>query len=231
MKSITFAVFALFVVLAGSLSAFGAACAVATYDKYLPNNFSCGIDDKTFYNFSYSNGGTDLMPATSITVNPITTPFNPGFLFNAPWGVGAGHTQDSLIGFTASVNQGGNLIKDLSLSMFGAGFVGTGQVSVVETYCAGDTFADGCAHGTDGTLLTILNAGTSKLFASVTFAQPVKVVDVVKDIELLGGSDGSASLLSGVQNQFSEVPEPGSMVLLGTGALGLAGVLRRKLML
>jgi hypothetical protein len=59
----------------------------------------------------------------------------------------------------------------------------------------------------------------------------VKVVDVVKDIELLGGSDGSASLLSGVQNQFSEVPEPGSMLLMGTGALGLAGVLRRKLML
>ena len=27
------------------------------------------------------------------------------------------------------------------------------------------------------------------------------------------------------------VPEPGSMMLLGTGVLGLAGVLRRKLML
>ncbi|MFZ0704684.1 MAG: PEP-CTERM sorting domain-containing protein [Candidatus Korobacteraceae bacterium] len=31
--------------------------------------------------------------------------------------------------------------------------------------------------------------------------------------------------------RLSEVPEPGSMILLGTGVLGLAGVLRRKLML
>jgi hypothetical protein len=31
--------------------------------------------------------------------------------------------------------------------------------------------------------------------------------------------------------RLSEVPEPGSLVMLGTGALGLAGVLRRKLTL
>jgi hypothetical protein len=218
------------IVLASALYAFGAACPVATYDNYLGPNYSCGIDDKTFLNFSYSTAGTDHMPATSITVNPITTQYNPGFLFNAPWGVGAGHTQGSLIGFTVSVNQGGNSIIDLSLQMFGAGFIGTGQVSVAETYCAGDTFADGCAHGQKGTLSTILNSNTSKLYDHVTFSG-VRIVDVEKDIQLLGGSDGSASLLSGVQNQFSEVPEPGSMLLVGTGALGFAGVLRRKLML
>ena len=216
----------LFVVLASSLSAFGAACIVTSYDKYVGT--SCGIDDKTFSNFTYSTSGTDLMPASSITVNPLNTPFNPGFLFNAPWGVGAGHTQDSLIGFTANVNAGGNLIDDLSLNMFGAGILGTGQVSVVETYCAGDTFADNCANGTEGTLLTILNSSTSILHASATFG-PVKIVDVMKDITLLGGSNGSASLVSGVQNNFSEVPEPGSLVLLGSGVIGLAGVLRRRI--
>jgi len=104
--------------------------------------------------------------------------------------------------------------------------LGTGQVSVAETYCAGDTFADLCAHGTEGTLLTILNSSTSILTASATFS-PVSVVDVVKDITLLGGSNGSAALVSGVQNQFSEVPEPGSLVLFGSGIAGLAGVLRR----
>ena len=225
MKTIAFA---LLIVLASAMYAFGDSCVVTTYDKYLGT--SCGIDDKTFWNFSYSTAGTNPMPASSITVNPITTQYNPGFLFNAPWSAGAGQTQDSLIGFTVNVNQGGNLITDLSLSMFGAGVIGTGQVSVAETYCLGDTFANLCANGTEGTLLTLLNSSHSILSAHVSFAG-VKVVDVFKDIQLIGGTDGDATLLSGVADQFSEVPEPGSMVLLGTGALGLAGVLRRKLML
>jgi hypothetical protein len=215
----------LLVVLACGLSAFGADCIVAGYDTYIGT--SCGIDDKTFSDFSYATGGTNHMPASSITVTPIDTPFNPGLLFSAPWGVQAGETQDSLLGFTVSVNPGGNLIKDLSLFMFGAGVLGTGQVSVAETYCAGDTFANGCANGVTGSLLTILNSSTSILIANVTFDNPVSIVDVRKDIELLGGTNGSAALVSGVQNQFSEVPEPGSLMLFGSGIAGLAGVLRR----
>jgi hypothetical protein len=218
--------FTLLVVLASALSAFGAACPTATYDNYLGSQFSCGIDDKTFQNFGYSTAGTNPLSPNQITVNPITTPFNPGFLFNAPWGVQAGQTQDSLIEFTVTVNPGGNLINDLSLYMFGAGIIGTGQVSVAETYCAGDTFANLCAHGTEGTLLTILNSSTSRLHDHATFAG-VSVVDVVKDVELLGGTNGSAAVASGVMNQFSEVPEPSSLVLLGSGVGCLAGALRR----
>jgi len=42
-------------------------------------------------------------------------------------------------------------------------------------------------------------------------------------------SSGSAEI--GLRLTEGSVPEPGSMVLLGTGVVGLAGVLRRKLML
>jgi len=220
----------LLVVLACGLSAFASDCIVNTYDQYLGPGFSCGIGDKTFQNFSYSTGGTNQIQASSITANPVNVPFNPGFLFNAPWGAGPGETQSSLIGFTVTVNPGGNLINDLSLYMFGAGVLGTGQVSVAETYCAGDTFANSCANGTEGTLLTILNGNTSILHASVSFG-PVSIVDVVKDIELDGGANGSAALVSGVENQFSEVPEPGSLMLLGSGVVGVAGMLRRRISL
>ena len=222
MKTVTLA---LFVVLASSMYAFAGACIVTSYDNYIGT--SCGIDDKTFSDFSYSTSGTNPMPASSITVNPIDTPFNPGFLFNAPWGVQAGQTQGSLIGFTVKVNQGGNLINDLSLYMFGAGVIGSGQVTVAETYCLGDTFANQCANGVEGTLMTILNSNTSILHDSVSF-NPVSIVDVKKDIELIGGGDGSATLVSGVQNQFSEVPEPSSLLLFGSGIAGLAGMVRRR---
>jgi hypothetical protein len=43
----------------------------------------------------------------------------------------------------------------------------------------------------------------------------------------LGYFDGSVILSSGDTNVV--VPEPGSLVLLGTGLIGLAGVVRRKL--
>lgn len=218
--------FALLLVLACGFSAFADTCVVAGYNTYLGT--SCGINDKTFSNFTYSTAGSNPLPASSITVNPISTQYNPGFLFNAPWSAVGSQTQDSLIGFTANVNQGGNSIIDLSLNMFGGAVVGNGLVTVSETYCLGDTFADGCAGGTEGTLSTYLGDGLSKLSDSVSFANnPVRVVDVEKDIELLGGGNGGFAVLSGVSNQFSEVPEPGSLVLFGSGIVGLAGVLRR----
>ncbi len=42
---------------------------------------------------------------------------------------------------------------------------------------------------------------------------------------------GSGAAEIGLRLSQTAVPEPGSLALLGTGALGLAGVLRRKLML
>ncbi len=214
---------ALFVVMACGLSAFASDCIVTSYDQYLGSSFSCGLGDTTALNFSYSTSGSSQMPATSITVNPVTTPNNPGFLFNAPWAAVGSQTQNSLIGFTIT---GGSGINDLSLFMLGGATVGNGLVTVSESYCAGDTFADLCAHGTEGTLSTYLGGGLSKLTDSATFGA-VSEVDVVKSITLLGGGNQSFAVLGGVENQFSEVPEPGSLVLLGSGIGCLAGAMRR----
>jgi len=224
----------LLVVLVGMGTAFAGSCVTNTYDTYVgPPSISCDIsvnppgDVKTFSNFTYSTSGSDHMPDTSITVSPLSSPYNAGLLFNAPWSVGSLHTQDSLIGFTVMVASGSALINDLTLLMLGGATTGTGMASVAETYCLGDTFADGCAKGTTGSLLTFMNSGGSKLSDTVTF-KGVKEVDVEKDILLAGGDNGTA-VLSGVENLFSEIPEPGSLATLGSGLLCLAGLLGRRL--
>jgi hypothetical protein len=136
---------------------------------------------------------------------------------------------DSLFQFTVNVNPGGNLITDVSLSIGGVGFMGTGQVVVDETVCLGATFP-ACTGGTVEYLRVARDSGENISFDQINFAG-VSEVDVQKDVLINSGTNGSASL-SLVTNQFSEggaVPEPGSILLFGSGALALAGVLRRKL--
>ena len=236
MKTINLWLLALLLVLVGAGTAFASSCGTNTYDNYVgPPPITCTIlvpapgNTRTLSNFSYSSAGTDLMPANQITVSSVASPASAGLLFNAPWTTSAGKTQQSLIGFTTTLSSGSSLFNGLTLLMFGAGYFGTGSVSVSESYCLGDTFSDGCAHGTTGTLSTFLNGKGSKLIDTVSFAG-VHVVDVEKDIQLTGGDRGFA-VLSGVENQILEtpVPEPGSLATLASGLIAMAGLLGRRL--
>ena len=213
---------------------FASACAPGTWADYLAlNPNSCTIDDKTFSNFSYSYTPHDFgVPPASLSVTPITTHLDPGFQWTAGWNVSNGSgvpTQDSFIDYTVTVNPGGAKIIDVSLSMGGASFFGTGGARVDETVCVGAMFPS-CLGGTTYQLSVYDNGQQGfKFFDSVNFSAATEI-DVEKDIELTSGTNGGASL-SMVSNQFSEqqVPEPGSILLFGSGALAVAGVLRRKL--
>jgi hypothetical protein len=216
---------------ASAMTMASVACPVSTYDNYLGTGFSCTIDDKTFSNFSYSpsaSGGAALMPPSGVAVVPVTTLNNPGFLFTGGFGVISNQIQDEFFGFTVQVNPGGNSIDDITLLQLGSAFAGTGSASIAETVCLGDTFANGCLNGTIAQLSTVDNSTLVKLSDHITFA-PVREIDVVKDLELFGGPNGSA-FVSGIENQFSEVavPEPSGLIMLGTGIVALSGVLRRK---
>ncbi len=178
----------------------------------------CTIDDKLYFNFSYS-GTLGAPTAAQVNVVPQNIPGNPGVLFQAGWAAVANQNIDSLIGYTVQVLPGGRLIKDESLDMV-ASFLGTGAVDIAEGKCLGSAFPCN-APGIPATLHTRLAAGTTILHSDITFA-PVSIVGVFKDISLIGGPNGSANLSAVLQNQSEVAPEPGTLLLVGGGLFGLA---------
>jgi len=195
-------------------------CQQGTLADYLALQEGCQIDDKVFSNFTYTSaagGGAAPVLAAGVTVNPISTSLNPGFLFTASWSVVSGQSQDSHIGYTVTVNPGGFTITDVSATMSGYGATLPGSISVAE------------------------NVDSANLFLSYPGGLTSQVVDitatrgplyVVKDISVSGGllGLGGAAAVSGVANQFSEsgIPEPLTLLLMGSGLLALGALRLRK---
>jgi len=216
-------------------AAFGIAqdCSNGTMAQYTVTGFQCSINDQTYQDFMYTSSSNPpgfQIPAGSVNVIPIATPGNPGFEWEAPWGVSTSTgvlSQDSLFQFNVMSNNAP--ITDLSLSIAGVGFSGTGSINLDETACLG-ALLPACTGGTTVTLSVFANSSGQQLFDEVNFAG-VSLVSVSKDLLITAGTNGSAEI-SEITDQFSEgsgtVPEPGTLSLLGAGILAAAGFARRK---
>jgi len=195
------------------LSSFGwaGACSVATLSVYDTLGFSCTIGDKTFSNFTYTSAGADPRRDSWLTVEVVAKGSEQGLLFQSNWQEPPGHISTAEIGYT--VTEVGTRLGDAVLGITASGHA---DPTVKETVGGASllVFYDGST-----------NPPTFKMTDFATF--PASSSVNVSDALSIGGVGGSVRLTS-VFNGFSDIPEPATLTLFGSGILAIATMVRRK---
>ena len=147
---------------------------------------------------------------------------------------------------------GGGLItgNNLGALSFSTGALSSGSLQMGGTFAAGGTFSIS-GNGTDGVPSGVIFSGTFTgpvSWTLVTLANGTHNYTLTGSLSgtfngsTIGGVtvqltintgkgffNGSTTISSGDTNFTTTVPEPGSLGLLGTGLIGVGGIVRRKL--
>jgi len=135
--------------------------------------------------------------------------FGQGTVFVVPTGTGFIATLASFNGANGSLPGNGTLVRDAQGNLFGTTYRGGGPSD------SGTVFELAAGSGTLTTLASFNGANGAYPLAGVT-------LDAQGD--LFGATTGGGAFNDGTVFELSPVPEPASLVLLGLGMVGLAGL-------
>jgi len=180
---------------------------------------------KTFNSFSLGNNtGTNPLTLSAIDVLLATSGDEVGLRFVINGGAFLTSNQTVDLGFHFDVLCTGCLLHDNTLQFTG-GATGTGNASISEGV------VDVASEDTVATKLVFVTSQISDLVDHKIFAFDSPLVQVNKDLNMQGGTDGTVQVSDFIQT-FSQtrIPEPGSLLLIGAGlvVIGLIGRKRRN---
>ena len=220
-SSAVFAVSLLFLFVAAKTQAFTIVGSSQPLQQLLQPNATLLVDDKLFSNFFLVPVGAPNTPLdpTKIFITPIVDSFGPGILISGAFQAQAPNLLQFNLGYKVTVTDPNLFISDAHL-FFNGTANGDGLATIAE-----DLFIGANAYQMNVFATSI----SSKLTDTVFIMPPVKTIDfVLKDIIVNGGSlPGSFASVSAITQTFSQIPEPGTVVLTSLGILALFLARRR----
>jgi len=187
------------------------------------------IGDKLFDNFSYmytdSTGMTNYsLPSGAVTLAALSNMVGFGLSLEAPLNTASNLDKDFIIKYSVTVTDPSMKISDMHMTFNG--------VALNNGFCLVDEAAyDSAGFGVNSLgAIQVDNIPPSpaNLQAMLTFEQPQTEIYIEKDIEL-GGSGGSDfASISIIDQTFSQIPEPSSVMLTVVGLAGLWLMRRRR---
>ncbi len=210
--------------LATSSLGWAGTCASSSLTAYLAAGFTCtetiGTDTLTFSNFVYPASENTLAAAdVNVTALADGLGFTPT---SGLWSVSTGQVLDATIVYTVT----GDLdIIRLDLENFGR--TNAGAIVAVENVANGGLL--GSLELRDNKNLNDCAAqGNTRCVASLGLPEVAGPFRIQKDLVLSADGVNSSAFVTTLSNEFNVIPEPGSMLLFGSGLLALGGYIRRR---